>query len=536
VEQQALVERARSGDRAAFTALARRYQEMAFGYALALVHDFHLAQDVTQEALLVAYRRLPALEDTTKFPSWLRGIVRFQCSHVVRRRCFDLVPLDYANEVALPAAEPGRELEIEEGFHRVLAAISALPDRQREVAMLFYIKDYSQREVAAFLDLPVTTVNNRLHAARKALKERLAVMSRVAGRVVAVRAPVVDVLFSAEEMPPFFAALMVTDEVGSQGPALQVVQRIGDGLVRCLAHSGQDAPRNGAVVVATGGPLLATVDGATLTRTIPVLAELALAGVASPARGVPGRPDVLETGIKAIDLLCPYARGGTAGLFGPAGTGRIVVSTEVLRNASREAGGLAIFAFIHGESEARAWYDAPDDVPRPAGAGQVICLLAIDNPIDPLAPAVVAASQCLDARTFLSFALARSGLYPAVDPLLSTSRLMDPAIVGQDHYEVACAVRRLLRECRDLQEGGADGKSRRLTASDRTLIARARKVQRFLTQPFAVAEAFTGRPGQIVPLTETIRGCKALLAGEYDGVEEEALMWRGPIDQGLAAR
>src|SRR5579871_4255527 len=126
--------------------------------------------------------------------------------------------------------------------------------------------------------------------------------------------------------------------------------------------------------------------------------------------------------------------------------------------------------------------------------------------------------------------MARRGIYPAVDPLLSTSRLMDPANVGQEHYDVALGVRQLLRQQRDLLEGAPDGRTRQYSADDLTILTRANKVQRFFSQPFAVAEPFTGRPGQVVPLSETIRACKALLAGAYDHLPEEGFMWRGAMD------
>lgn len=397
----------------------------------------------------------------------------------------------------------------------------ALPESQREVALLFYIKDYSQREIAAFLDLPLTTVNNRLHAARKALKERLAMMSKKIGRVTAVHGRVVDVRFDPDDMPLILSALVVSDEAGRQGETLQVVQRVGAGLVRCLIHDPAARVTSGTTVANTDGPMLTTIDAAaTLTHVMPVLGR---------TDRKPERLELLETGIKVIDLLCPYARRGTAGIFGPSGTGRMVLCAEVLHNIVHGDASISLFAFVHSEREARGLYDTPEDVPTPAGAGQVIAL-PIDNSVDTSSPAVMAASALLDARTYLSANLGRSGIWPAVDPLLSTSRLMDPALIGQEYYEVARDVRALLRRYRELQEAAPDGQARPLSADDRTLIARARRMQRFFTQPFAVAEPFTGRAGQSVPLAETIRVCEALLSGAYDGVPEEAFLWRGTIE------
>jgi len=503
-----------------FEGLIRRYQDMAFGYALSLLRDYHLAQDATQEALFIAYVNLPKLREPKAFPGWLRGIVHHQCCRYLRVRHFDTVSLDEAIGVSEADMGPERRLEITEGFHRVLAAIRALPEPQREVGLLFYIKDYSHREIAAFLDVPVTTVNNRLHGARQELRRRLAMTSNKVGRVAAVNGRVVDVRFAPEDMPLILSALAPVDGETNNAEMLQVAQRVGDGLVRCLAHGAGRRYAPGAMVADTGGPLLVSANARTLTEVLPLLGD---------GQGAATALRMLETGVKVIDLLCPYAQGGTAGIFGPSGVGRMVVSAEVLRNTAREARGVTVFAFVHGESEGRGWYDEPGDVPHPTGAGALVCL-PIDNPIDAASPAVLDASALLDARTYLSSSLGKAGIWPAVDPLLSTSRLMDPAIIGQEHYDVARGVRDLLRRYRELQEATPAGKLRLLTSEDRTLVARARRARRFLTQPFFVAEPFTRRPGQYVNRADTVRGFKALLEGAYDDLPEDAFLWCGPIE------
>jgi len=529
-EHRALVEQARAGNTAAFTALVRAYQEMALGYALTIIHDFHLAQDVTQEALFIAFRRLSTLEDAERFPAWLRGIVCFQCGRVLRRRRRDLVPLDYADGVVAPLVSPEHHLEIKEGFHRILAVIQDLPAPQREVALLFYIKDYAYRDIATFLGVPVTTVKNRLHTARTTLKERLAMRMPRVGRVVAVQSPVVDVQFSREEIPLILSALVTQPENAAAGVPLQVVQREGSGLVRCLARGQGLDLTPGMAVLATDDPLLAPIDAQMLTRALPILSR------SRSDRTPPSAPDdglrreILETGIKVIDLLSPVVKGGTFGLFGPSGTGRMVVSAEVLHNVARDDRGVTIFAFVHGEDDARVWYDTPDDVPVPRGTGHIVCLPLADA-TDAGSASVLAASPLLTARAFLSANRAKSGLYPAIDPLLSTSVVTDPALIGQDHDAVAQGVRALLRRVRDLQESAPDGTLQHLTPQDHLLVARARKLQWFFTQPFAVAESFTGRPAQVVPLAATIRACGALLAGAYDDLPEEAFLWRGTLDE-----
>ena len=496
-EQKELVERARAGDSHAFSLLAQQYQEMALGYALAILHDFHLAQDVTQEALLVAHRSLATLQDPARFPAWLRGIVRFQCGRILRKHCPDLLPLEYASALAVEGSGPDQHLEIKEGFHRVLAAIRALPDSQREVAMLFYIKDYSQRDIAGFLELPLTTVNNRLHSARQALRKRLVMISEHVGRVIEVYGPVIDVQFEPAHTPLILSALALAN--GSHGPdvLLQVVQRSASGLVRCLIREASVAMVSGMPIVATDGPLLTAVDPQMLSTAIPLLSSASASQPSSFHRRAGARPVFLETGIKVLDLLCPYTRGGTAGLFGPYGTGNMVGSAEVLRNIG-DTGSINLFAFVHSDTGARVWYDTPEEVPHSTGTSALICL-PIDNPIDTTSPAMLIASGLLDARTYHSLHLARSGIWPAVDPLLSTSRIMDPTIIGQEHYAVARAARQLLRQARKLQEGAPDGRSRQLTVSDSILVARARKLQRFFTQPFKGDRSVHWSPGPVRP-------------------------------------
>jgi RNA polymerase sigma factor (sigma-70 family) len=527
VDQQQLVVRARTGDRAAFTALAQRNREMVLGYALALVGDFHVAEDVTQEALFAAYRGLPTLEDPARFPAWLRGIVRFQCGRVRRKRSFDLAPLDVAHDVPAMMLGPEQQLELKEGFHHVLAAIRSLPDAQRELAMLFYIKDYSYREIASFLELPATTVNNRLHAARTALRERLA-MSEKRGRVVAVREMVVEAQFTPDETPLILSALRIGD--AGQEARLQVVQHAGNGLVRCLAYGERAGISPGTEVFDTGEPLLTPLDAGTITQVMPIFGTVARRSGHQASQDAPARPALLETGIKAIDLLCPFARGGTVGIFGPNGTGRMVISAEVMHSIARDQAGVTIFAFLNGDAESRALHDAPEEEPRTLGASSIV-FLPIDNAIDIASPALLAASPLLDARISLSFTQGKTGIWPAVDPLLSTSRLMDPAGISIEHYEAARAVRELLRRQRDLLEGAPDGRLAPYTAEDRLLLSRARKLQRFFSQPFAVAAPFTKRSGQTVALADTIRSCRELLAGAYDDIPEDAFMWRGAIDR-----
>jgi len=239
---------------------------------------------------------------------------------------------------------------------------------------------------------------------------------------------------------------------------------------------------------------------------------------------------VLETGIKVIDLMCPCAEGDKVSFGGPAGTGVMVLLNELAPTLTRDDVGLSLFVLVRVKEASLIYGVDKGEVPQLGGKLQAV-YVAIANPTDPTDPASLAAAQALDAMVYTSAHLAFAGIWPAVDPLLSWSRHLDPAVVGQEHYDVALGVRRLLRRYRDLQEGLDGGGA--LSPEDKTVIARARRVQRFFTQPFSVAEPFTQRKGQYVSRAETVRGFKALLEGAYDDLPEEAFLWCGPIEQAV---
>ncbi len=529
-----------------FEGLIGRYQDMAFGYALSLLRDYHLAQDATQEALFIAYMNLPTLRERAAFPGWLRGIVHHQCCRYLRKRRFDTIPLDDAIGVPEAAIGPAQYLERREALDRILAAIGALPDAQREVAALYYIKDYAQREIAAFLDVPVSTVNNRLHAARQQLRGDLRPMTehtttttttasptlsvRPAGQVVRVQGPVVDARFAGGALPGLMGQATITDEASGRAWTAQVVlQHLDDRTIRCIVTDDAQGIVPGLAARDAGGAVHAPIDAALLERALPLLGNQRETDLATEARTEPRT--VLETGIKVIDLMCPYVVGGKAGMAGHPGSGKLVVLQQLMRNLEHGDASLSLIELARVQ-EATLAYEGKEELPQPRGALQWICV-ATANPTDPADPASLVASGLLDAMTYTSYALGVLGIWPAVDPLLSWSRHLDPAIVGQEHYDVALGVRRLLRRYRDLQEGldGAGGAT--LSPEDKTVIARARRVQRFFTQPFSVAEPFIQRKGQYVGRDETVRGFKALLEGAYDSLPEDAFLWCGPIAQAV---
>ena len=277
MDQGLLVERARHGDAQAFADLTYRYADASLRCALSILHDVQLAEDAVQEAFAAAFRSLQQLRRPDDFAAWLRSIVRFQCYRILRRRHALLVSLDHALQVADPDPDPQERLEQSERAHAVTRAVVGLPETLQDVVRLFYFGDLSQREIAALLDMPVTTVNNRLHAARKKLRGGLSMVDEVttteteegkAGKVVAVHGPVIDVQFAPGQMPRLLTALEFDDEAGRGQATAQVIQILAGDLVRCVAALERRSP-------ALGGPMRNTEAGMSVPISSRVV-ELAL--------------------------------------------------------------------------------------------------------------------------------------------------------------------------------------------------------------------------------------------------------------------
>ena len=455
-------------------------------------------------------------------------------------------------------------------------------------------------------------------------------MSTNKGTIVQVVGPVVDVKFDSENLPKLNNAI----EIDKHGARLvvEVAQHMGDDVVRCIAMDSTDGLRRGQECVDTGSPIKVPVGKVTLGRMVNVLGqpiddmEMDLTGVemASIHQAPPSfeeqqtEPQMFETGIKVIDLICPYTRGGKIGLFGGAGVGKTVLIQELISNIATQHGGISVFAGV-GERTREGndlYYEMKESgvlaktalvfgqMNEPPGArmrvgltgltmaeyfrdkeGQDV-LLFIDNifrftqagsevsallgrmpsavgyqptlatemgalqeritstskgsitsvqavyvPADDLTdPAPATTFAHLDATTVLSRSIAEKGIYPAVDPLDSTSRILDPQVIGEDHYNTARAVQEILQRYKELQDIIAILGMEELSEEDKLIVARARKIERFLSQPFHVAEQFTGLTGKYVPIEETIRGFKAILAGEYDDLPEGAFFLVGTID------
>jgi F-type H+-transporting ATPase subunit beta len=472
-------------------------------------------------------------------------------------------------------------------------------------------------------------------------------MAENIGKVIQIAGPAVDVQFHEGALPPIHQAIRVTSE-GFTTPApinvvLEVQQHLGEGRVRCIAMEATDGMVRGMKAIDLGGPISVPVGKQTLGRVLNVIGEpVDNLGPVNAEKRMPihrqapafdeqaTTAEMFETGVKVVDLVQPFLKGGKIGLFGGAGVGKTVVIMELINNVAKNHGGYSVFAGVGertregndlwlemsesgvitpgdpSKSKAALVYGQMTEPPgarlRVALTGLTVAeyfrdsegadtLLFIDNifrftqagsevsallgrmpsavgyqpnlatemgelqeritstkkgsvtsvqaiyvPADDLTdPAPATTFAHLDATTVLDRGLTAIGIYPAVDPLSSTSRILDPRIVGQEHYDVAQGVKRILQRYKDLQDIIAILGIEELSEDDKLTVARARKVQKFLSQPFHVAEQFTGFKGKYVKIADTVRGFKGIIEGKYDDIPEQAFYMKGGIEEVLEA-
>jgi F-type H+-transporting ATPase subunit beta len=458
------------------------------------------------------------------------------------------------------------------------------------------------------------------------------VAEKTEGRIVQIMGPVVDVEFPAGELPEIYHAL----EVSKNGDKLilEVQQHLGNDWVRCLAMDSTEGLYRGMATLATGAPIQVPVGPSTLGRVFNVLGQpidergkvvaqdyYPIHRPAPPFEEQITRPEFLETGLKVIDLIAPFTRGGKTGVFGGAGVGKTVIIMELIRTFATVHQGYSVFAGV-GERSREGndlWYEMRESgvidkvamvfgqMNEPPGVrfrvgltgltvaeyfrdegrdvllfidniyrfvmagmevsalmgrmpsavgyqptlgtdmgelqerivstrrGSITSMQAVYVPADDYTdPAPVTTFAHLDATIALERSISEQGLYPAVDPLASTSRILDPRVVGEEHYTVARGVQRVLQRYKDLQDIIAILGIEELSEDDKLTVARARKIQRFLSQPMFVAETFTGRPGKYVPIKDTVRGFKEILEGKHDEIPEQAFYMQGTIDDVVA--
>jgi RNA polymerase sigma factor (sigma-70 family) len=537
MDHEQLVRRAGGGDVAAFVELTRRFQQFAFGSALALVRDFQHAEDVVQESFVAAWSALPTLDEPAAFPGWLRSIVRHHAFRLRRRKRLASVPLADAENLPDEQPLPDYMLEQRRQAAAALAAISELPDRLREPATLAFVHDCSHQDVATFLGLSLTTVNNRLHAARSHLKQRLAMVTETLhanalpdefahriGRLIETRGDVVDALFDPAALPDLMTELTVSDEARKGGVTVHVMQRPGGGIVRGLAASAPAQLPRGATVLSSRRRPPGPVDPMQLDRLVPLLTAATTDGKQTD--------DVVETGIKVIDVMCPIRAGGSVAIASENGAGGTVVMEEIVRRIGNGRHPVTMFMLIPPPSE--LWPPALDpdwsfsDALKEEGYSegtvgnvQTFFLTGIKGrwspeTLAPLAP--------VDTLIHLAREMIVQKNYPGVDVRTTRARLLDENRIDPEDIRLARRSREAILQCRGTQES-PDVKV------DPVLIERGRKLQAYFSQPFFVAEPYTKRPGCYVSRADALRGCREILDGVHDDLPAEAFYFTGSIDE-----
>lgn len=557
------VRMAAAGNASAFSTLVQRYCDAAMAQALAFLPDLHLAQDAVQESFVAAYLSLPRLQEPAAFGGWLRSIVRHQCHRVLRKLDQEFAPLDEAADSWADDLGPEDRAVNRESGRLLLSLVDRLPSPEREAISLFYLHGCSRRDVAAFLNLPITTIDNRLHSARLKLKEEVSTMvadtlsqqpisprpDLSVGTVMSVDGPLVDVRFERRQVPDLFDALVIADAAGKAVERMKVMQRRDEGVVRCIAtdHIQDVAPGMKVMNTAAVGVALTPFIG------VSPVSDADLERVADRLRR-DGTKQIVETGIKPIDLFCPLVAEGNVALFGIQGVGRLVLVEELLHRLGKTATPRQLNMFylvdLQEPDSVRGMLTKEKDYPGDV-VGDVQTFWLLSNRATDADYA--ATTSVFDAVIYASILLAVDGLYPAVDPVHSRSNL-SAAELGTEHVSVARQVREILRQAKELmmdpilleliacrERSRAARRSRefaqtrmsQLNASERLLVSRARKLQRFMTTPFFIAEPHTHRAGKFVPRSETLRGCRMILDGQLDSVPEERLLYTGTIDEAL---
>jgi RNA polymerase sigma factor (sigma-70 family) len=524
------VRAAKGGDLDAFAEIVRRFQHMAFGYALSFVRDLGQAEDIVQEAFVAAWYALPSLADPAAFAGWLRGIVRHRAHRVLRRKHLQALPLTVADAVADDEMGPDRRVERRQEVGAVLAAIGGLARPLREVVTLYYVHDCSHQDIATFLGVPLSTVNNRLHAARAQLKRRTLTMvkdtleahqlpddfaARI-GHIVRARDGVVDARFDPISLPDFLTEIVVSDDTRQRAVTLQVVQRLPDGIVRCVITSPADTLEPGMTALSSGRHVQTPVSHEAFDRSVRLL-------TGPPA--APGAPaELLETGIKVIDVMCPLVRGGTVAIAGELRAGTTVIMEELVRRLSGGSAGVSLFTLAPWTPVSIADTLKQDGFSE--GTMGPVQTFYFRSEEGAWTPERLAGLAGVDVVVRMSAALAGRGIYPPVDPVTSRSRLLESGSLDPAHRELAARIRAAL--------GALLGPSDDTPAHDPLALERAEKLLRFFAQPFYVAEPYTKRAGVTVGLAESLRVCREILDGVHDDLPAGAFYFTAGLDAVLA--
>jgi RNA polymerase sigma factor (sigma-70 family) len=522
VELQEIVERIREGETAEFGRLVAGYRDMAFGYALTLLDQEQMAEDVVQEALLIAYTHLDRLRQPQAFGAWLRGIVRHQCSRA-RRGDVPTVSWEQLDEPGSDGASPADATLDAFVREQVRNAVGELPPAQREVVQLHYETGLSQGEIATRLSLTVPTINMRLHAARMRLRRRLQPMTDIiasdtvnSGRVQEAQGPIVTVQFAPKAMPPLFSQL-----TSDSKDSLCVIQHLSAGRVRAVSTRPTAIWTPGQEIIDTGQLFTQPLDQTTVQRVVDELGENSKSKIQNPKSTEFSPPVLLPSGIKTIEVFAPLTQGGSTGVFTEWGLGVLVLLPELLRHLDREENRQKLFVFIPPMRDAQHWQEVTAEITVGNRNIEIITLPVAD----PISLEFTEGIRNLDTILVLSRRLAEQAIWPCLDPLSCRSDHLDSLM--PEMATVAAKVRMLLTQYYTLQFS-LDGAGRRmLSQQEQLLVQRARKALRFLSQPFFVAEPYTGRPGVFVTAEEALRGFADILSGHYDTLSKDQLYMIG---------
>ncbi len=541
----------KKGDTQSFTELVLKFQNMSLGYAYSLTGDFRQAQDIVQESFLTAYSRIKSLENDELFSSWLRGII-YRKAHRHFRSHKPYVELSEQFEKGTNCLDENLQKSQERDI--LTSAIKKLPELERQVITMYYLEENSQKEVANFLGIPASTVNNKLFSARKILKGRMKKMAsdtfkeqrlteefaKNIGSIVNIQGSVIDAKITGKEN------LEVMDVIGTQSGKkpkgyMYVAQRLKDGSVRCLGNADDILDKKYHLSFEGTNSIQDQIKQKTNDQ---------MRSIVLPIVGkIDKRPEVLETGIKIIDFFTPLKKDGSFGIFGAQGVGRAVLAAELFDRRTDLLGNQSMFFYVDQwnllgtqdliETEKFFKEDIQDNL-------QIAWI--VDN--RGVNPFYAKDADFFDARVYCSPLLALEGVWPAIDPVYSKSEMLKENIVGENHHRTARDAIKILTKMRELTidskvyellslgarkeaydqlEKSYQEKMLKFTPEQKLIVTRGRKLQLFFSQPFFVAEYLTGIQGEKVTLNDTINCVKKILNGELDNTEEEYFKFKGKI-------
>ena len=560
-ELKEIVEKAQVGDKEAFIHLVREFQNLAYGYAVSFLRDHHEAEDVAQDAFFLVYKQFSNLRRPESFVPWLRGIVRNLCLRRIRdnekRRVDHYEVLEMRVE-----DDPGKSIEQLEDHMSLYQSIYNLPQGFREVIILHYMRCHSHQQIAAFMGISLSQVNNRLHKARKLIKKRIHKMTEndlnqpklddtfaeQIGKLVQIQGRIIEVEFPETKIPDCLSTLDIIDVGKDDITKAVVIQRLEKGVVRAITEVELDSD-NVDKKVNAGLEHTQSVSVKTIKDAIKRLSIDKTEGA-----------NLVETGIKSIDLFCPITKKGNIGIFGPSGVGKMVLVEELTWRLADKGQSNSIFAFQLPEEQNTYVGLQRDDAKeereemhhyfRPSNDGPQIAYIPTLDASDPEFANSI--KEEFDSLCFLHHEMAVFDVWPAVDPSYGFSKLLHREGVPARHREIATKVNNTVLEVKNefidrdtlllLSNRARVAAKRRLieliknkldekNTAERKYLNRSLQLLYFLGTPFFFAERWTKRKGTYIPLNEVFDSCEAIMEGQYDDVDHSKFIMIGSLSE-----